>query len=170
MLPLITVPHVWWMNELVIHSHHTMPAFLLPLMLPIFKTKQKRTQFIQSDPVKVVWWRGTWLCVCVRHSRALPRSLVLRCLSVSPFCFPCSHCEPCSERRKRLYVQDPLTCKCSCKFTQLQCKSRQLELNERTCRFVYELSRRATRNFSSQALSLCMLLALVAFSLLDVHV
>ncbi|KAL1258849.1 hypothetical protein QQF64_009426, partial [Cirrhinus molitorella] len=44
------------------------------------------------------------------------------------------HCEPCSERRKRLYVQDPLTCKCSCKFTQLQCKSRQLELNERTCR------------------------------------
>ncbi|XP_065102466.1 vascular endothelial growth factor A-A isoform X2 [Paramisgurnus dabryanus] len=45
-----------------------------------------------------------------------------------------NHCEPCSERRKRLYVQDPLTCKCSCKFTQLQCKSRQLELNERTCR------------------------------------
>lgn len=54
-----------------------------------------------------------------------------------PFCFPCSHCAPCSERRKRLFVQDPLTCKCSCKFTQLDCKSRQLELNERTCRFVY---------------------------------
>ncbi|XP_076837486.1 vascular endothelial growth factor A-A isoform X1 [Brachyhypopomus gauderio] len=45
-----------------------------------------------------------------------------------------NHCEPCSERRKRLYVQDPFTCKCSCKLTQLQCKSRQLELNERTCR------------------------------------
>uniref|UniRef100_UPI003AAE4658 vascular endothelial growth factor A-A isoform X2 n=2 Tax=Centroberyx gerrardi TaxID=166262 RepID=UPI003AAE4658 len=45
-----------------------------------------------------------------------------------------NHCEPCSERRKRLFVQDPLTCKCSCKFTQLDCKSRQLELNERTCR------------------------------------
>ncbi|XP_030640655.1 vascular endothelial growth factor A-A isoform X2 [Chanos chanos] len=45
-----------------------------------------------------------------------------------------NHCEPCSERRKRLYVQDPDTCKCSCKFTQLHCKSRQLELNERTCR------------------------------------
>uniref|UniRef100_A0A8B9RNJ2 Vascular endothelial growth factor Aa n=1 Tax=Astyanax mexicanus TaxID=7994 RepID=A0A8B9RNJ2_ASTMX len=45
-------------------------------------------------------------------------------------------CEPCSERRKRLFVQDPLTCTCSCKFTQLHCKSRQLELNERTCRFV----------------------------------
>ncbi|KAF7656999.1 hypothetical protein LDENG_00033340 [Lucifuga dentata] len=44
------------------------------------------------------------------------------------------HCEPCSERRKRLFVQDPLTCRCSCKFTQLDCKSRQLELNERTCR------------------------------------
>ncbi|XP_055782381.1 vascular endothelial growth factor A-A isoform X1 [Salvelinus fontinalis] len=45
-----------------------------------------------------------------------------------------NHCEPCSERRKRLFVQDPLTCKCSCKFTQLDCKSRQLQLNERTCR------------------------------------
>ncbi|XP_072524539.1 vascular endothelial growth factor A-A isoform X1 [Salminus brasiliensis] len=45
-----------------------------------------------------------------------------------------NRCEPCSERRKRLFVQDPLTCKCSCKFTQLHCKSRQLELNERTCR------------------------------------
>ncbi|XP_053737669.1 vascular endothelial growth factor A-A [Synchiropus splendidus] len=43
-------------------------------------------------------------------------------------------CAPCSERRKRLFVQDPLTCKCSCKFTQLNCKSRQLELNEGTCR------------------------------------
>ncbi|XP_006625764.1 vascular endothelial growth factor A-A isoform X2 [Lepisosteus oculatus] len=45
-----------------------------------------------------------------------------------------NHCEPCSERRKRLFVQDPHTCKCSCKFSQLHCKSRQLELNERTCR------------------------------------
>ncbi|XP_062322368.1 vascular endothelial growth factor A-A isoform X1 [Osmerus eperlanus] len=45
-----------------------------------------------------------------------------------------NHCEPCSERRKRLFAQDPLTCKCSCKFTQLDCKSRQLELNQRTCR------------------------------------
>ncbi|XP_056289618.1 vascular endothelial growth factor A-A isoform X2 [Pseudoliparis swirei] len=44
------------------------------------------------------------------------------------------HCVPCSERRKRLFVQDPLTCKCSCKFTQLDCISRQLELNEITCR------------------------------------
>lgn len=48
----------------------------------------------------------------------------------------CSHCEPCSERRKHLYKQDPQTCKCSCKFTDSRCKSRQLELNERTCRFV----------------------------------
>ncbi|XP_044302532.1 vascular endothelial growth factor A isoform X1 [Varanus komodoensis] len=44
------------------------------------------------------------------------------------------HCEPCSERRKHLYKQDPQTCKCSCKFTDSRCKSRQLELNERTCR------------------------------------
>ncbi|XP_041108690.1 vascular endothelial growth factor Ab isoform X1 [Polyodon spathula] len=45
-----------------------------------------------------------------------------------------NHCEPCSERRKHLFVQDLHTCKCSCKFTHLRCKSRQLELNERTCR------------------------------------
>uniref|UniRef100_R4FJK6 Vascular endothelial growth factor A n=1 Tax=Denisonia devisi TaxID=529689 RepID=R4FJK6_DENDV len=45
-----------------------------------------------------------------------------------------NHCEPCSERRKHLYKQDPLTCKCSCKFTDSRCKSKQLELNERTCR------------------------------------
>nr|P83906.1 RecName: Full=Vascular endothelial growth factor A; Short=VEGF-A; AltName: Full=Vascular permeability factor; Short=VPF; Flags: Precursor [Bitis gabonica]AAR06855.1 vascular endothelial growth factor [Bitis gabonica] len=45
-----------------------------------------------------------------------------------------NHCEPCSERRKHLYKQDPLTCKCSCKAPDLRCKSKQLELNERTCR------------------------------------
>ncbi|XP_029448728.1 vascular endothelial growth factor A isoform X3 [Rhinatrema bivittatum] len=44
------------------------------------------------------------------------------------------HCEPCSERRKHLFVQDPQSCKCSCKFTDSRCKSRQLELNEKTCR------------------------------------
>ncbi|XP_066474684.1 vascular endothelial growth factor A, long form isoform X2 [Tiliqua scincoides] len=45
-----------------------------------------------------------------------------------------NHCEPCSERRKHLFVQDAQTCKCSCKFTDARCKLRQLELNERTCR------------------------------------
>ncbi|XP_067884013.1 vascular endothelial growth factor Ab isoform X3 [Heterodontus francisci] len=45
-----------------------------------------------------------------------------------------SHCEPCSEKRKHLYIQDPETCKCSCKFTHLRCKSKRLELNERSCR------------------------------------
>ncbi|KAL4657466.1 vascular endothelial growth factor A-A-like isoform X1 [Arapaima gigas] len=45
-----------------------------------------------------------------------------------------NHCKPCSERRKRLFVQDPLTCQCSCKLSELDCKSRQLELNQRTCR------------------------------------
>ncbi|XP_062896690.1 vascular endothelial growth factor A-like isoform X1 [Mobula hypostoma] len=44
------------------------------------------------------------------------------------------HCEPCSEKRKHLFVQNPETCKCSCKFTHLRCKSRGLELNERSCR------------------------------------
>ncbi|XP_063300207.1 vascular endothelial growth factor A, long form isoform X2 [Pelobates fuscus] len=44
------------------------------------------------------------------------------------------HCEPCKERRKHMFVQDPLTCKCSCKYTDSRCKTRQLELNERTCR------------------------------------
>uniref|UniRef100_A0A4X2K394 Vascular permeability factor n=1 Tax=Vombatus ursinus TaxID=29139 RepID=A0A4X2K394_VOMUR len=46
----------------------------------------------------------------------------------------CSPCGPCSERRKHLFVQDPQTCKCSCKNTDSRCKARQLELNERTCR------------------------------------
>lgn len=43
-------------------------------------------------------------------------------------------CGPCSERRKHLFVQDPQTCKCSCRNTDSRCKARQLELNERTCR------------------------------------
>ncbi|XP_077367195.1 vascular endothelial growth factor Ab isoform X2 [Festucalex cinctus] len=43
-------------------------------------------------------------------------------------------CKPCSERRKHLFVQDPQTCRCSCKHTDEFCKDRQLELNERTCR------------------------------------
>ncbi|KAG7220768.1 hypothetical protein INR49_032011 [Caranx melampygus] len=47
-------------------------------------------------------------------------------------CEPC--CDHCSERRKRLFVQDPATCRCSCKHTDEYCKERQLELNERTCK------------------------------------
>ncbi|XP_012874627.1 PREDICTED: vascular endothelial growth factor A isoform X3 [Dipodomys ordii] len=47
---------------------------------------------------------------------------------------PENPCGPCSERRKHLFVQDPQTCKCSCKNTDSRCKARQLELNERTCR------------------------------------
>ncbi|CAJ0944770.1 unnamed protein product [Ranitomeya imitator] len=45
------------------------------------------------------------------------------------------HCEPCTdtERRKHLFIQDPQTCKCSCKNTDSRCKTKQLELNERTC-------------------------------------
>ncbi|XP_034017644.1 vascular endothelial growth factor Ab isoform X3 [Thalassophryne amazonica] len=47
-------------------------------------------------------------------------------------CDPC--CDHCSPRRKRLFVQDPVTCQCSCKHTGEYCKERQLELNERTCK------------------------------------
>ncbi|XP_063079490.1 vascular endothelial growth factor Ab isoform X2 [Engraulis encrasicolus] len=47
-------------------------------------------------------------------------------------CEPC--CAGCSERRRRLFVQDPLTCLCSCKNTVAYCQGRGLELNERTCR------------------------------------
>ncbi|XP_072317490.1 vascular endothelial growth factor A-A [Eucyclogobius newberryi] len=43
-------------------------------------------------------------------------------------------CAPCSERRKRLFIQDPLSCSCSCKYSHLDCTARKLELNERTCR------------------------------------
>uniref|UniRef100_A0A672RW23 Vascular endothelial growth factor Ab n=1 Tax=Sinocyclocheilus grahami TaxID=75366 RepID=A0A672RW23_SINGR len=47
-------------------------------------------------------------------------------------CEPC--CSTCSERRRRFFVQDPETCQCSCKHSEADCRSRQLELNERTCR------------------------------------
>ncbi|KAL2082119.1 hypothetical protein ACEWY4_021937 [Coilia grayii] len=47
-------------------------------------------------------------------------------------CEPC--CGGCSERRRRLFVQDPHTCACSCRNTVSHCRSRGLELNERTCR------------------------------------
>ncbi|XP_061668007.1 vascular endothelial growth factor Ab isoform X2 [Syngnathoides biaculeatus] len=43
-------------------------------------------------------------------------------------------CKPCSEKRKHLYLQDPQTCRCSCKHTNEFCQDRQQELNERTCR------------------------------------
>uniref|UniRef100_A0A096NII6 Vascular permeability factor n=2 Tax=Cercopithecinae TaxID=9528 RepID=A0A096NII6_PAPAN len=57
-----------------------------------------------------------------------------RCCLI-PWSLPGPHpCGPCSERRKHLFVQDPQTCKCSCKNTDSRCKARQLELNERTCR------------------------------------
>uniref|UniRef100_A0A8C1KA96 Vascular endothelial growth factor Ab n=1 Tax=Cyprinus carpio TaxID=7962 RepID=A0A8C1KA96_CYPCA len=47
-------------------------------------------------------------------------------------CEPC--CSTCSERKRRLFIQDPETCQCSCKHSEAYCRSRQLELNERTCR------------------------------------
>ncbi|KAF4079493.1 hypothetical protein AMELA_G00178640 [Ameiurus melas] len=47
-------------------------------------------------------------------------------------CKPC--CSTCNERRKRLYIQDPETCQCTCKHSEADCKQKQLELNERTCK------------------------------------
>lgn len=47
-------------------------------------------------------------------------------------CEPC--CDGCLARRKRLFIQNPLTCQCSCRNSDADCKARQLELNERTCR------------------------------------
>ncbi|CDQ56818.1 unnamed protein product [Oncorhynchus mykiss] len=47
-------------------------------------------------------------------------------------CEPC--CDGCSERRKQGFIQDPLTCQCSCRNSNAHCRARYLELNERTCR------------------------------------
>lgn len=71
-------------------------------------------------------------------------------VSVSPssVCEPC--CDHCSEKRKRLFVQDPVTCRCSCKHTDEHCKDRQLELNERTCKWVSARTRRRWQNDRSK--------------------
>lgn len=50
----------------------------------------------------------------------------------NPVCEPC--CSGCSERRRRLFVQNQQTCQCSCKNTEADCWAKRLELNERTCR------------------------------------
>lgn len=63
-------------------------------------------------------------------------------VSVSPSSSPCNPCcDQCSDRRKRLFTQDPVTCRCSCKHTDEHCKERQLELNERTCKWVSTCTR-----------------------------
>ncbi|XP_028808927.1 vascular endothelial growth factor Ab isoform X2 [Denticeps clupeoides] len=49
-----------------------------------------------------------------------------------PTCEPC--CSSCTDRRRRLFVQDPQTCKCFCKHSESDCRARSLELNERTCK------------------------------------
>lgn len=76
------------------------------------------------------------------HSSNLSPSLFLPTsvfVSPSSVCEPC--CDHCSDRRKRLFVQDPVTCRCSCKYTDEHCKERQLELNERTCKWVSTCTR-----------------------------
>ncbi|MBN3287172.1 VEGFA factor, partial [Polyodon spathula] len=86
-----------------------------------------------------------------KHAERIENVFVF-CIPLFPFLPFFSHCEPCSERRKHLFVQDPHTCKCSCKFTHLRCKSRQLELNERTCRFVTK-----NKNLMTKILKACFL-------------
>lgn len=72
-------------------------------------------------------WRLYTVIICFSPSSSPPLSV-----SLSSVCEPC--CDQCSERRKRLFVQNPATCQCSCKHTDEYCKERQLELNERTCK------------------------------------
>ncbi|XP_063079491.1 vascular endothelial growth factor Ab isoform X3 [Engraulis encrasicolus] len=66
------------------------------------------------------------------HSMCECRLKEVKTESPGVVCEPC--CAGCSERRRRLFVQDPLTCLCSCKNTVAYCQGRGLELNERTCR------------------------------------
>ncbi|KAL0967531.1 hypothetical protein UPYG_G00253450 [Umbra pygmaea] len=47
---------------------------------------------------------------------------------------PPTECLPCHKRKKRLYIQDPLTCQCSCRHSEADCKARNMELNEGTCK------------------------------------
>uniref|UniRef100_A0A672RWM9 Vascular endothelial growth factor Ab n=1 Tax=Sinocyclocheilus grahami TaxID=75366 RepID=A0A672RWM9_SINGR len=69
-------------------------------------------------------------CVSCSLPQSFSFSLILSLFSSQ--CEPC--CSTCSERRRRFFVQDPETCQCSCKHSEADCRSRQLELNERTCR------------------------------------
>lgn len=72
------------------------------------------------------------LRLCFSSNLPHPPPLSLSLLSTQ--CEPC--CSTCSERRRRLFVQDPETCLCSCKNSEADCRSRNLELNERNCRCV----------------------------------
>ncbi|XP_028808930.1 vascular endothelial growth factor Ab isoform X5 [Denticeps clupeoides] len=66
------------------------------------------------------------MCAC-REKKA-----VKEVTSENPTCEPC--CSSCTDRRRRLFVQDPQTCKCFCKHSESDCRARSLELNERTCK------------------------------------
>ncbi|KAM9468157.1 vascular endothelial growth factor Ab isoform 2-T2 [Clarias gariepinus] len=69
----------------------------------------------------------------MRHGLNMDMASGMKTLAVvSTHCKPC--CSTCSERRRRLFIQDPETCQCTCKHSEADCKQRQLELNERTCK------------------------------------
>lgn len=117
------------------------------------------TQLSHAEPLVGLWLGGTnssiwkgwpkgglahgWLLhtviICLSPSLPPPPPLSV---SLSSVCKPC--CDHCSDRRKRLFVQDPATCRCSCKHTDEYCKERQQELNERTCKYVGEDSHSGT--------------------------
>lgn len=84
-------------------------------------------------------WLLHTVIICLSPSLPPPPPLSV---SLSSVCKPC--CDHCSDRRKRLFVQDPATCRCSCKHTDEYCKERQQELNERTCKYVGEDSHSGT--------------------------
>uniref|UniRef100_A0A8C1U9Q5 Vascular endothelial growth factor Ab n=1 Tax=Cyprinus carpio TaxID=7962 RepID=A0A8C1U9Q5_CYPCA len=77
---------------------------------------------LEIKRVKPLRHQGDFFMSFIEHSECQCRSQ----------CEPC--CSRCSERRRKLFVQDPETCQCSCKNSEAYCRSRQLELNERTCR------------------------------------
>lgn len=139
-----------WQESLGVWAKSVLLLGCLPAQwLPACNT----TQLSHSEPLVKLWLGRTNWSVCRGWPKGgLPHGwhlhTVIICLSLSSSHHPppipplsvslSSVCEPCSDRRRRLFVQDPTTCRCSCKHTEEYCRERQLELNERTCKYVGE--------------------------------
>ncbi|XP_018949927.1 vascular endothelial growth factor A-A-like isoform X4 [Cyprinus carpio] len=87
---------------------------------------------LEIKRVKPLRHQGDFFMSFVEHSECQCREKKDILEKKENQCEPC--CSRCSERRRKLFVQDPETCQCSCKNSEANCRSRQLELNERTCR------------------------------------
>uniref|UniRef100_A0A8C1YVV9 Vascular endothelial growth factor Ab n=1 Tax=Cyprinus carpio TaxID=7962 RepID=A0A8C1YVV9_CYPCA len=87
---------------------------------------------LEIKRVKPLRHQGDFFMSFIEHSECQCRSEKKSLNYEIRNCEPC--CSRCSERRRKLFVQDPETCQCSCKNSEAYCRSRQLELNERTCR------------------------------------